>query len=400
MDFSRTRPSLPNFIHPPTRLHVLLIAAFLLPAANLRAADATVKTQPKPDVLVFANGDKLTGKLDHEAAGTVFFASDNAGTVQVPWAKLKSLHTELPFAVIEHGALVKRKSTNLSVPVGTLEINGDTLTVMTLQGAQEIPVKNIEYLVDKASFDKNVMHRQGLLQGITGSVTAGASTVNSTQNSESINTGVTLTRVVPAVAWMAAKKRTLLDFSNTYGRITEPNTPTVKTNILQGSIEEDEYFNPRFYLLEQAIFEHNYSQGLDLQQLYGVGFGLTALKNAKQELDLTAIMNYTKQQFASPIAVLPNQLPSTTQNLIGSTFGDNYTYKLPHNIVFTEIATFSPAWNVPQDYSSNVTAGATFPIIKNLGFSAQVIDSYLNDPAPGFLGNSLQFNTGLTYTIP
>ncbi|MGB7198700.1 MAG: hypothetical protein WBG23_10345, partial [Acidobacteriaceae bacterium] len=51
----------------------LLVAGCLFPALPTRAADATVKA--KPDLLVFSNGDMLTGNLDHEAGGTVFFAS-------------------------------------------------------------------------------------------------------------------------------------------------------------------------------------------------------------------------------------------------------------------------------------------------------------------------------------
>ena len=118
----------------------LLLAGCLFPALPTRAADAPAK--PGPDVLVFSNGDKLTGKLDHEAGGSVFFASDNAGTVQVPWAKLKELHTEGPFAVIETGSPVGRKKANLDIPIGTISIDGDTLTVTTQHGTQQIPVKS------------------------------------------------------------------------------------------------------------------------------------------------------------------------------------------------------------------------------------------------------------------
>lgn len=379
------------------QLGYLLLAACLQPMNTARATDSGAK--PKPDVLVFSNGDKLTGKLDHEAAGIVFFSSDNAGLVKVPWKKLKAFHTDQPFAVIETGAHVRRKNANTDVLIGTVEVNGDTLTVNTSQGSQDIPIKNISYLVDQATFVKNVAHGQAILQGITGSITAGASTVNSTQNSESLNTGVLLTRAVPAVAWMPARQRSILNFTSTYGRISGPNTPTVKTNILHAGVEEDEYFSPRFYLLQQVMFDHNFSQGLDLQQLYGIGVGFTAIKNAKRELDLNAAVNYTKQEFAAPTTTSPNQTPSATQNLIGSTFGDVYTYKLPRKIVLTELVTYTPEWNAPQDYSFNGAVGANMPIFKNFGLSVQIIDSYLNDPAPGFLGNSLQFNTGLSYSI-
>src|SRR6185437_3471139 len=127
----------------------------------------------------------------------------------------------------------------------------------------------------------------------------GVSTVTSTQNSTSINTGVVLSRAVPPVAWMPPRQRTLLNFSNSYGKVSQPNTPTVKTSILHAGIEEDQYLSPRFYLLGQGTWDHNYSQGLDLQQLYGGGAGYTVIKNTVQELDVTGIIDYTKQSFSA-----------------------------------------------------------------------------------------------------
>jgi len=398
MNFSQIQHCL---ICPPktsSRFLYAWLAACLLCAPPLRAADSSAK--PKPDVLQFSNGDKLTGHMDHETGGVVFFASDYAGMVQVPWKKLKTLHTTKPFAVIENGALVKRKKANTDVPVGTLDINGDTLSVATLNGVQQIPIKNVEYLVDEATFEKNVMQRQALLQGIKGSVTFGYSQVNSTYNTTTLTSGVSLTRMVPAVTWMPAARRTLLNFTNSYSTFQQSPTPTAVTNILHGSIEEDEYLKPRFYALEQAIYDKNSVEGLALQQLYGGGLGYTVLKQPKQTLDLSGTINYTQQQFDTPIALVAGQTPSATQNLIGATAADNYTYKFPRNILFTEIANINPQFNYPQAYTANVTVGATMPIFKNFGLALQAIDNYLNDPPQGFKQNSTQYTTGLTYTIP
>jgi hypothetical protein len=385
------------------RISNRLLAAsfFLLPLFALSAAMAPVPARgadaagkPGPDVLVFTNGDKLTGKLDHEADGTVYFNTDSAGKVQVKWDKVKSLKTAEPFAVIKKGVLVSRKNVNVHVPVGNLDVEDGTVTVALEQGAEHVAVGDIAYLIDQPTFNKNVYAHQGFAQGFTGSVTAGLSTVSSTQNSVSVNTGILLTRAVPAVEWMEPRWRTLLNFNSNYGRICQPSTPTVKTNILHGGIEEDRYLSPRFYVLGQAMFDHNFSQGLDLQQLYGIGIGYTVLKDPVQQLDVTATMNYTRQQF---MAVPP--AAAVSNNLIGSSFGDNYVRKVSKKIIFTEVAAFNPAWNHPSDYSANLALGATFALFKNFGWSVGLVDSYLNNPPAGFKGNSVQFNTGLTYSI-
>ena len=63
----------------------------------------------------------------------------------------------------------------------------------------------------------------------------------------------------------------------------------------------------------QTAFDHNFSQDLDLQQIYGGGVGWTAIKTPKHQLDLKATMQYEKQVFISGAA-------GTNQNLVGSTF--------------------------------------------------------------------------------
>lgn len=375
-------------IRPLPILASIFLAIGLLPSTHC-AAQAAGK--PQSDRLVFTNGEQLAGKLDHEADGNIYFKSDNAGMVKVPWDKLKQLRSDSSFAVIETGVPVGRKKANLDVPIGPIVIDGDTLTVTTANGTQQIPVKKIAYLVDEPTFENNVRHGQHLWQGITGSITAGASTVRATQNSESVNTSVALVRSVPAVDWMPPRERTLLNFSNSFGQISQPGLPTVKANILHGGIEQDEYFSPRFYLLQQALFDHNFAQGLDLQQLYGIGVGYTAIKSDNQQFDLTAVIDYTRQQFAGS--------PGKTQDIIGSNFGDSYLRKFGKKIIVTQLATISPAWNTPNDYSANGSVGAAFAVYKNFGFSIGVVDSFLNDPPAGFKKNSLQFNTGLTYTI-
>jgi hypothetical protein len=378
-------------------LFFILASGFpLWSALPSHAADAV-----QTDVLVYSNGDQLTGKLDHESGGTIYFKSDNAGTVQVKWEKLKSLHTTERFAVIENGVNLRRHDLD-HVPTGPVAIDGDTLTVTTTAGARQIPVKNIAYIVDEATFEKNILRGQGLLQGITGTAAVGISTVNSTQNSQSVNTALTLVRVVPEVTWMPPRGRTLLGFNSNYGKVTQTNTPTVKTDILHGDIEQDEYFSPRFYMLQRAAFDHNFSQGLDLQQLYGAGLGYTVIKNAKQQLDLNGIVDYTRQSFAASGSLLnvpPDYKPAYSTDLVGSSFGDSYIRKFTPKIVLTEVAAMNPAWNHPSDYSANASVGLAIAAYKNLGFSIGVIDNYLNNPPVGFKGNSVQFNTGLTYAI-
>jgi hypothetical protein len=189
----------------------------------------------------------------------------------------------------------------------------------------------------------------------------------------------------------------LIDYDQAYGSTSQSVTAlqpslTVKTNIFHVDAERDEYIADRVYYFGGVSFDHNFSQGLDLQQQYGGGIGWTAIKDEIQELDVKADLHYQKQHFSDP-TVNPDQ------NLIGSTFGETYTRVLPKKIALDEFAAFTESWNNTSAYSSHVGATLTFPVYRGLGFNIGAIDDYLNTAAVGFKKNSFQFTTGVNYAF-
>jgi len=196
---------------------------------------------------------------------------------------------------------------------------------------------------------------------------------------------------VPSVAFFNPRNKTSVDFTGSYGEITQPGSPTLKSAIYHIDGERDEYFSARFFALGQTAFDHNFAQSLQLQQIYGGGFGWTAVKTEKQEVDLKGTIQYEKQQFIGGTA-------GTNQNLIGSTVGLSYLLKAKL-LTLTQTLAYIPAYNTPRAYSASETDTMTFPAYKNLGFSLGTNDTYLNDPAPATKRNSFQFTMGLTYAF-
>jgi len=351
------------------------------------------------DVLILANGDQLTGKLVGEANGVVTFHSDMAGDLTFTWDKIKSISTSRKFAVIEQGQHVSQKTEN-AVAQGAVTIQDEKVQVDGGTGAagKEIPQKNAQYMVDEDSYLKQVRGNQGWRYGWSGSLTAGAADVEATQNSRTFTGAGTFIRTIPGVGWMGPRNRTTADFSVAYGSLSQPGAATTKTNILHADAEHDWFLSPRLYALVDTSFDHNYSQGLDLQQIYGGGFGLVAYKTPRQELDLKGDIHYERQNFGfTPGIVPPTRTPN--KNLIGADIGDTYMAKLAHGLVFNQGLVVTPAFNTPKAYSALATAGLTFPVYKRLGFSLSALDDFLNDPAFGSKKNSFQFSAGLTYTL-
>lgn len=384
-------------------------AYMLVPLATMCLSSAGQKTKPpapEPDVLVLANGDTLHGKFVKEMSGTVTFHSDALGDLNVAWAKIRELHVSENVAVLESTMKARGKQAARQLPTGTLDATDTSITLhATSQQAapQPIPVKNAEYIVDQATLDAQINHEPGFFAGWNGSATAGATLVTATQDQYTVSGSLALMREVPTVSWLDTRNRTSTDFSGSFGKITQPAytsggvivpATSTKSSIVHFDAERDEYVAPRFYALAQTALDHNYSQDLNLQQVYGGGMGWTVVKTPSQEADLKATVQYEKQDFIAGSG-------STNQNLIGSTFSAGYIQKLKL-VTWTQTLAYVPAWNVPRAYSADESDTFAFPAYKNFSFSVGTMDSYLNDPpatAPPTKRNSFQFTMGLTYAI-
>jgi hypothetical protein len=363
-----------------------------------------------PDVLVLSNGDTLHGKLVSSSDGKVTFHSDALGDISLSWDKVKELHTSGSYAVVDKSVKVRSKKNAGTIPTGQLEVTNNAIAVRPEKEAAPapIPVANALYIMDTGTLDKELHHQPGFFTGWNGAATAGAAIVAATENQYTFSGGIGLVRVVPTVSWLTTRNRTSMDFMGSFGKITQPaytipatgTTPAIfvpavvtKSAIYHADAERDQYLSPRFFALVQTAFDHNYGQDLNLQQIYGGGFGWTFLKTPRQEADVKATIQYEKQQFISG--------SSANQNLIGSTIA--LAYVLHSKLVtYTQGLAFIPAFNNPHAYSANETNTLAFPAYKNFSFSMGTLDSYLNNPPdslPPTKRNSFQFTMGLTYAI-
>ncbi len=392
--FSRHPIQSPQLIRSLSTAFVLgtfLVVSWMAP---LYAQD---KPKSEPDVIVFTNGDQLSGSVERGAGDSIVFKSDMAGEITVPYAKIKELRTHGAFALLRKDT----KTPTTDVQEGTIVYGDSKLTLSSSAGTLEtVEVKNVDYLIDKPTYDKQVNTRPGLLTGWQGAVNGGASFVRSTQNGSTFNVGTTLVRAIPLVAYLPPKSRSTFILSETYGKLSQPVLPqtvpatpdtVVKTDILHTGFEQDKYFSPRFYVLGEATFDHDFSQMLRLQQVYGGGVGLTVIQQAKQQLDIKGNIHYEKQSF---------EVAASNQNLIGATLSELYHRNLYKGIVFNENLDILPAFNNANAYSGDGGASLTLPVYKRFGLNVSATDNFLNDPPPGSRKNSFQFLTGVTYTLP
>jgi hypothetical protein len=366
-----------------------LCAAGILAAQLLSAQDT--KPKPEPDVLVFTDGERLVGHFEQSNGTSVKFKSDAVGEVTVDWSKVKELHTSQKFAVIPKNVELNRKSDLSKIPQGAIEVADQKITVTPATGAaQTVSVTDADHVVEDTAFTNAVQRNPNFFTDWGGSVTAGASLVQATQESRTFTGAIALVRTIPDEDWLRRRNRTEVDFSFSYGTLEQPATPTVKTEIYHGALQRDEYISTSLFAFAQGSFDHNFSQGLDLQQTYSGGLGWSVIKRGNESLDLKAGLSYIRQSF---------QTASADRNLLGSTFEEDFTRGLRAGMKFSEQLIIAPAWTDTNALSATGNATLTVPVYKRANFSLGTIDNYLHDPPPGFKKNSFQFTMGLNYAL-
>jgi Protein of unknown function, DUF481 len=365
-------------------LRALIILAAL--ALAVRAADP-----PPSDVLILNDGERLIGTVQQSSGAALKFKSNAIGEVTIDWSKVKELHSSRPFAVIPKHVHFGRHPDTSGVVEGPITVAGGQVQVSGPPGAapRVVPVSDTADIIDAPAFEKAIHHHEGFLHDWTGNATGGVAMVLATQDSRTFTGAVSLVRVLPIENWLERVNRTSVNFNAAYGKVTQPGVPDLKTEIYHFDAEHDEYFSQRVYAFGQVAFDHNFSQGLDLQHNYGGGAGWTVIKNSATDLDLKLGASYIVQQL--------EHVP--TANLIASTAAETLAHKFRRNITLVQQVSIIGTLNNRSAYSGSASATIVMPLYKRLNISFSTLDGFLNDPPPGFQKNSFQFTTGVAYAL-
>jgi Protein of unknown function, DUF481 len=395
-------------------LSVVWIVVWVLMAAEtqMQAQTGTVAKQDKAqvadkDTITFENGDTLTGKVGKMVYGNVSFHSDELGDLTIPLTKIKTMHTATAFAAGSMTQRLTKKNIAEQLPVGKIALENETLKVMLPQGeVKEFPAKDIAFMLNEPAYQRELHNESAFLYGWYGTATLGATVVKSTNSAQTYTGAVALVRAIPTIAGLPAGSKTILNLTGTYGLAKDPQivsgddvyqtASVTKTNILHGDLEYDKFFTPMVFGLVNGSADHNFGNGLELQQAYGSGVGWGILRSPQNDLAVRLSLQYEQQQFYNGIT---SGLGTPTENLVSASIRETWSRTFPHSIKFNEYVTLNPTFNVVRAYSGVAGVVFVFPVYKNLNFSVTTTDNYLGDPPEGFLRNTFQFTTGVTYTL-
>jgi Protein of unknown function, DUF481 len=386
---------------------VLMVAGARMQAQTETVAKSDKADTGGKDTITFGNGDTLTGKVGKVVYGNVSFHSDELGDLTIPLTKIKKMSTATAFAAGSTTQRLTKKDIAEQLPVGKIELENETLKVMLPQGeVREFPAQNLGFMLDQSAFQRELHNESDFLYGWYGTATLGAAVVKSTNSAQTYTGAVALVRAIPTIAGLPAGSKTILNLSGAYGLAKAPEVVSggdvfqtasvTKTDILHGDLEYDKFFTPTVFGLVSGSADHNFGNGLQLQQAYGAGVGWGILRSPQNDLAVRIILQYEQQEFYNGIT---SGLGTPTENLVSASLGEAWSRTFPHSIKFKEYVTLNPTFNVVRAYSGVAGASFLFPVYKRLNFSVTTTDNYLGDPPQGFLRNTFQFTTGVAYSL-
>ena len=320
------------------RLAVGLAGAMLLVQATPLAAEKT-------DVVVFENGDRLTGEVKKLERGKLAFKTGATDTIQIAWEDVASVRASKSFDV-ETRTGERYFGSLAPAEEGKLEVVGEQES-WTLDRGSVVRLAPIE-----ASFWKR----------LDGNLDLGFSFTEAddrTQLSLGAEAEFRSRKYLRAVSMSSVSaSQSGVDVTN------RSHLGLVVTKLLK---------RPRLYYLGIARLEHNEELGIDLRTLLAGAAGWNVVQSNTEILGLAAGMAYTREDFDGPD---PSQ--ESIEALLGLRF-ESFKFDAPERDVDINLAIFPSASELGR-VRANLTARVRWEIVKDFTFGLTLLESYDSEP--------------------
>lgn len=318
-------------------------------------------TPAAADIVVFRNGDRLSGSVIEKHDATLVFATVHSGTINIRWREILTLTIEKPVSVmLENGDLLTGET------LGTAR-SGDPVLQ---RSRRDITLEDIAYINPKPA-------QSGIGVGYSGRANLAATDTS----------GNTTGRRIHADAEMTARAR---DYRYNIGakmnRQQEFGVQSASSWRTEGNY--DWFLDPRTFRYVRASFENDRFKDIDLRSTLGGGYGLQLTDDDRSSLSIRGGLDYVS---INHIAAPSENYPALGWGLRASHRLDTHRITLFHEqdgyLRITE--------------GSNVTlrsrTGVRLPIAGGMNASLQLNLDWDQEPAAGRKSTDTALLLGLGY---
>jgi hypothetical protein len=127
------------------------------------------QAKPDVDVLLFTDGERLTGHFVKSTGNSLTFKSDSLGDITVDWSKVKELQSSAKVAVIPKGVRLRKRAEAANIPQGTLSVEEQQVHLGG-EAPRSMPVADTGSIIDQAGFQNALTHQPGFFDAWKGTV--------------------------------------------------------------------------------------------------------------------------------------------------------------------------------------------------------------------------------------
>jgi putative salt-induced outer membrane protein YdiY len=318
------------------------------------------------DVVIFKNGDKLTGKVVKLEGGKLTFKADVVGEVPLDLANISSFSTEDPAEFhLQDGTVLKSK-------VHPAEPGQVTLEKTELIQAQTIPLTAVTSI------------NPPIKPPVTwsGSVTLGMTSTHGNTFTESANVSANVTRRTEQDRLRAYS--TYLA-SRTRDDDTNEKVTTEESFTLGGKY--DYFLTKKWYTFLNADYKKDHVADLDYRIIAGGGMGYQWIEEDNLKFSTDAGVSelcekYTKRKSVPPALRPPRwEEEITKSDELSLQLGYALEWIINDKFSFYHNTRYYPSFGDPADYFLTTDAELRAAITKNLFGSLKAIMDY--DSTPG-----------------
>ncbi len=317
--------------------------------------------------MILNNGDRITGDIKRMEMGVLTIKTDDMGTLQVDWLRVKSLRTEKTYEIeMSSGMLYYTSFDTLSKP-------GEIALVTQFEPEYEY------FSVDKLKIVRFSRLKDLIWRRFSGNYSIGIGLIKA-DNLSKFNFGAT-------TKYNARKNSFQLDIKSNRSS-TDGNTPNLDQNV---KFIYYHRFNNKWIAGSSTTAEQNTELGLDLRLILALSGGKYLIQTNLHWLSLLGGFQGTRE-FTS------DSEQKTNLEAIFQTRYDIFKFQRPKINVGTYLTAF-PSISDWGRFRSEINLNASIELFKDFYFKVDFYFKSDNKPAAEASSTDYNFNTSIAYSF-
>lgn len=232
--------------HLAWRMAILGLGFYCFAVGAYAAPSASA--EGSKDVVVFVNGDRLSGKLSQASQESVAFVADVTKLVTLEWKDIQEIDVgDRTLLVIGRSEDQSTSSNSFSLDQAVLKVQGSDLVFSS--GAAQVRRMPIDQLLSAApkatSHGKSESVKPALLNGWGGQLQSQDSLTASTQRQYQVGSSIHLARTTESDAAFEHEITSLNLLAN-YGESKKPAASPVITQVYEANLQHDIYVTDNY----------------------------------------------------------------------------------------------------------------------------------------------------------